>query len=271
MTFSDLLRVTPGSTPELAAIDASATPGFEGDKDAARARLKELKQELAGFQEKLWAEQGQSLLIVLQALDAGGKDGLIRKVITAFNPQGTRVTGFGVPTEEELRHDYLWRIHAATPGKGRIGVFNRSHYEDVLVVRVLELVPESVWQERYDQINAFESILAANRTRIVKLYLHISRDEQRERFQKRLDNPEKHWKWSSGDLETRARWDDFQAAYTDALARCSTDHAPWFVVPADRKWYRDLAVAEIVAETARDMDPQWPEAEEDLSGIVIPE
>ena len=271
MTFSDLLRVAPGSTPDLAAIDAAATPGFDGDKDAARARLKELKGELAGFQEKLWAEGGQSLLVVLQALDAGGKDGLIRKVVTAFNPQGTRVTGFGVPTEEELRHDYLWRVHAATPGKGRIGVFNRSHYEDVLVVRVLELVPRAVWEERYDQINAFESILAANGTRIVKFYLHISRDEQRERFQKRLDNPEKHWKWSSGDLDTRARWDDFRAAYTDALARCSTDDAPWYVIPADRKWYRDLAVAEILAETARDMDPQWPEAEEDLSGIVIPE
>ena len=271
MTFADLLLVAPGSTPDLAAIDAAATPGFEGDKDAARARLKDLKQELAEFQEKLWAEGGQSLLIVLQALDAGGKDGLIRKVVTAFNPQGTRVTGFGVPTEEELRHDFLWRIHAATPGKGRIGVFNRSHYEDVLVVRVNELAPESVWSARYDQINAFESILAANRTRIVKLYLHISRDEQRERFQKRLDNPAKHWKWSSGDLETRARWDDYRAAYTDALARCSTDHAPWFVIPADRKWYRDLAVAEILAETARDMDPQWPEAEGDLSGIVIPE
>ena len=271
MTFTDLLRVAPGSTPDLAGTDAAATPGFEGDKDAARARLKELKDELAEFQERLWAEQGQSLLIVLQALDAGGKDGLIRKVVTAFNPQGTRVTGFGVPTEEELRHDFLWRVHSATPGKGRIGVFNRSHYEDVLVVRVLNLVPEKVWQERYDQINEFESILAANGTRIVKFYLHVSRDEQRERFQKRLDNPEKHWKWSSGDLETRARWDDFRAAYTDALARCSTDHAPWFVIPADRKWYRDLAVAEILAETARDMDPQWPVVDEDLSGIVIPE
>ena len=271
MTFADLLLVAPGSTPDLAAIDAAATPGFEGDKDAARARLKDLKQELAQFQEKLWAEGGQSLLIVLQALDAGGKDGLIRKVVTAFNPQGTRVTGFGVPTEEERRHDFLWRIHAATPGKGRIGVLNRSHYEDVLVVRVNALAAESVWSARYDQINAFESILAANRTRIVKLYLHISRDEQRERFQKRLDNPAKHWKWSSGDLETRARWDDSRAAYTDALARCSTGHAPWFVIPADRKWYRDLAVAEILAETARDMDPQWPEAEEDLSGIVIPD
>ena len=271
MSFTDLLRVPPDTRPDLAAIDPGGTPGFDGDKDAARERLKELRDELADFQERLWAEAKQSLLIVLQALDAGGKDGLIRKVVTAFNPQGTRVAAFGVPTEEELRHDYLWRVHAATPGTGRIGVFNRSHYEDVLVVRVNELVPESVWSERYDQINAFEAHLAANATRIVKLYLHISRDEQRRRFQKRLDNPEKHWKWSFGDLETRAKWDAFQAAYTEALDRCSTDDAPWFVVPADNKWYRDLAAAEILAETARSMDPRWPEPEEDLSGIVIPE
>ena len=271
MTFTELLRVGPGTTPDLAAIDPRGTPGFDGDKAGAGARLKKLRDELGEFQERLWAEQAQSLLIVLQALDAGGKDGLIRKVITAFNPQGTRVSGFGVPTEEELRHDFLWRVHAATPGKGRIGVFNRSHYEDVLVVRVKELVPEPVWQDRYERINAFEAHLAANATRIVKLYLHISRDEQRARFQKRLDNPEKHWKWSSGDLETREQWPAYQYAYTDALARCSTEVAPWFVVPADRKWYRDLAVAEILAETARAMDPRWPEPEEDVSRVVIPD
>jgi PPK2 family polyphosphate:nucleotide phosphotransferase len=269
--FSDLLRVAPGSTPAIAAVDAGATPGFDGDKTAARDRLKALRSELAAFQERLWAEQRQSLLVVLQALDAGGKDGLIRKVVTAFNPQGTRVTGFGVPSAEELRHDYLWRVHAATPGRGRIGVFNRSHYEDVLVVRVNELVPEAVWSRRYDQINAFEAHLAANGTRIVKFYLHISRDEQRQRFEKRLANPEKNWKWSSGDLDTRAKWGDFIAAYVDALARCSTEAAPWFVVPADHKWYRDLAVAEVLFETASEMDPQWPAAGEDLSGIVVPE
>ena len=270
-SFAELLRVAPGSTPDLAAIDPAGTPGFDGDKAAGRQRVKELRKGLAQFQERLWAEQRQSLLLVLQALDAGGKDGLIRKVITAFNPQGTRVTGFGVPTEEELRHDYLWRVHANTPGKGRIGVFNRSHYEDVLVVRVNELVPRDVWSQRYDQINAFEAHLAANATRIVKLYLHISRNEQRERFQKRLADPTKHWKWSSGDLDARAKWDEFQAAYTDALARCSTLAAPWFVIPADRKWYRDLAVAEILAETAAEMDPQWPEPDEDVAGIAIPE
>ena len=270
-SFADLLRVAPGTRPDLAEIDPGGTPGFDGDKDAARARLKELRDELGEFQERLWAERRQSLLIVLQALDAGGKDGLIRKVITAFNPQGTRVVGFEAPSALELRHDFLWRVHAATPGKGRIGVFNRSHYEDVLVVRVKELVPESVWRDRYDHINAFESQLAASSTRIVKLYLHISREEQRARFQKRLDDPAKHWKWDSGDLETRAKWSAFQAAYTDALERCSTEIAPWFVVPADHKWYRDLAVAEILAETARAMDPQWPEPEPGVSEIVIPD
>ena len=269
MSFADLLRVAPGTTPDLDAIDPDSTPGFEGGKGEAHERLKTLRGELADFQERLWAESQQSLLIVLQAVDAGGKDGLIRKVVSAFNPQGTRVTGFGVPTEEELRHDYLWRIHAATPGKGRIGAFNRSHYEDVLVVRVNELVPPEVWEPRYDQINAFEAHLAATGTRIVKFYLHISRDEQRRRFEKRLRKADKHWKWSSGDLETRKKWDEFQAAYTDALGRCSTDAAPWFVIPADRKWYRDLAAAEILAEVAREMNPQWPKPDEDLSAIVI--
>lgn len=271
LVIPDLLRVAPGSRPRLAKIDPASTPGFEGDKVVAEDRLKELREELAAFQERLWAEAGQSMLVVLQALDAGGKDGLIRKVISAFNPQGTRVTGFGVPTDEELRHDYLWRVHAATPGKGRIGVFNRSHYEDVLVVRVNELVPKSVWKHRYDQINGFEATLAANDTRIVKLYLHISREEQRERFVKRLSDPEKQWKWSSADLTAREKWKDYRAAYTDALARCSTDLAPWFIVPADHKWYRDLAAAEILVAAARQMNPKWPKPEEDLSKVVIPE
>ncbi len=271
MSIADLLKIAPGSTPDLSSFDPGGTPGFDGDKEASLPRLHELRDVLTGFQERLWAEQRQSLLIVLQALDAGGKDGLIRKVVTAFNPQGTRVTGFGVPTEEELRHDYLWRVHAATPGHGRIGVFNRSHYEDVLVVRVNELVPEDVWRPRYEQINAFEAHLAANGTTIVKLFLHISREEQRERFLARIGDPEKQWKWSSRDLEARARWDDFQAAYAEVLARCSTEVAPWYVIPADRKWYRDLAAAEILVEAAARMDPQWPPGEEGLENLVIPE
>jgi PPK2 family polyphosphate:nucleotide phosphotransferase len=265
------LRVAPGAAVDLVRIDPRATPGFDGDKEAAAAELKTLRDELEEFQLRLWAEGERSLLIILQAMDAGGKDGTIRKVFTAFNPQGTSVTGFGVPTEEELAHDFLWRIHQHTPGKGRIGIFNRSHYEDVLVVRVAELAPESVWSRRYDQINAWEALLAAGGTRIIKLFLHISRDEQRERFQKRLGDPAKQWKFSMGDLKVREAWDAYQAAYTDALTRCSTVEAPWFVVPADRKWYRDLAVARIVAATAREMDPQYPRPEDDLSGVVIPE
>jgi PPK2 family polyphosphate:nucleotide phosphotransferase len=264
-----LLRVAPGSTVDLAAIDPGGTPGFDGRKQAGRARLKELRGELRDFQRRLWAEKERSLLIVLQALDAGGKDGAIRKVFTAFNPQGTLVSGFGVPTDVELAHDFLWRIHARTPAKGQIGIFNRSHYEDVLIVRVRGLVPEPVWQARYDQINDFEARLAASGTVILKFFLHISRDEQRARFEKRLDNPDKRWKFRTGDLEVRKRWDAYRAAYEDVLARCSTPEAPWFVVPADHKWYRDLALAEIVAETGRRLDPQYPAPEEDLSGVTI--
>lgn len=264
-------RIRPRSKLDLAAIDPRSKAGAPGDKVATKAGSQELRAELRELQAKLWAESRQSLLIVLQAMDAGGKDGTIRSVFDGINPQGCRAENFKVPSEEELAHDFLWRVHDKAPRKGEIVIFNRSHYEDVLVVRVNELVPEPVWRKRYDHINAFEAHLAANNTAIVKLFLHISRDEQRLRFQKRLDNPEKHWKWSSGDLETRAKWADYRAAYTDALARCSTADAPWFVIPADKKWYRDLAVAEILAETARAMDPQWPEPEEEVSGIVIPE
>jgi PPK2 family polyphosphate:nucleotide phosphotransferase len=271
MTFSDLLRVEPGSTPDLAATDASATPAFDGDKDAARARLKELKQELAEFQERLWAEQGQSLLIVLQALDAGGKDGTIRKVFSGVNPQGCRVWSFKQPSAEELAHDFLWRIHHRAPPRGTITVFNRSHYEDVLVVRVRALAPPEVWQPRYEQINDFERILAANGTRILKFYLHISKAEQKERFQARLDDPTKRWKFAVGDLAERERWGDYLAAYTDALRRCSTADAPWYVVPADQKWYRNLVIARTVVAALEDMDPQYPEPEEGLDQVVIPD
>ncbi|HEX6474312.1 MAG TPA: polyphosphate kinase 2 family protein [Candidatus Limnocylindria bacterium] len=268
--FAAKRRVEPGSKVDLDAIDPDGTPGFEGDREAAEDELKELRDELTEFQERLWAEKGQSLLIVLQALDCGGKDGTIRKVFTAFNPQGTRVTGFGVPTEEELAHDFLWRVHPNTPGRGRIGIFNRSHYEDVLVVRVNELAPKSVWSGRYELINAFEESLAAARTTILKFMLHISRDEQRERFEARLADRAKRWKFRLADLDARAKWADYMTAYTDVLERCSTKHAPWFVIPADHKWYRDLAVARIVTDAARRMNPDYPEPEEDLSAVTIP-
>ena len=269
-TFSDLLRVRPGEAPDLSALDPSSTPGFEGDKQAAEDELGILRGELFEFQSRLWAERKHALLIVLQALDGGGKDGTIRKVFSAFNLQGARVTGFGVPTEEELAHDFLWRIHPHVPGKGRVSIFNRSHYEDVLVVRVAKLAPESVWSGRYDQINDFERTLAASGTAILKFMLHISRDEQRKRLQERIDEPDRQWKFSMGDLDVRAAWDDYMVAYADALGRCSTDDAPWFAIPADRKWYRNLAIARIVAEAARKMDPQYPKPEEDLSGVVVP-
>jgi len=269
--FADLLRVEPSRGIDLRSIDPDRTPGFDGDREAARAELAALHAELFDFQARLWAERKRALLIVLQALDGGGKDGVIRNVFTAFNPQGTRVTGFGVPTEEELGHDFLWRIHQHAPGKGRIGIFNRSHYEDVLVVRVAGLAPESVWSGRYELINDFEGNLTAAGTTILKFMLHISRDEQRKRFQKRLEDPEKRWKFRLADLEARAHWDDYMDAYTDALTRCSTEQAPWFVVPADHKWYRDLAVARIVTDAAQRLDPQYPAPKEDLSGVVIPE
>jgi PPK2 family polyphosphate:nucleotide phosphotransferase len=269
--FADILRVRPRARATLASIDPDGTPGYDGDRDAADAELKALHEELFDFQERLWAERKQALLIVLQALDGGGKDGVIRNVFTAFNPQGTRVTGFGVPTEEELAHDFLWRVHPNAPGKGRIGIFNRSHYEDVLVVRVAGLAPKSVWSERYELINDFERTLAHGGTTILKFMLHISRDEQRKRFQKRLDNPDKRWKFRLADLEARTQWDEYMGAYADALSRCATSHAPWFVIPANHKWYRDLAVARIVTDAARRMNPRYPEPKEDLSGVVIPD
>jgi PPK2 family polyphosphate:nucleotide phosphotransferase len=201
-------------------------------------------------------------------MDTGGKDGTIRKVFGGVNPQGVRVWGFGVPTEWEMAHDYLWRIHEHTPGNGGIVIFNRSHYEDVLVVRVKGLVPEERWRRRYDHIVAFERLLADEGTTVVKFYLHISKEEQRQRLEARLQEPDKRWKFNPGDLEDRKLWDDFQEAYEEAITRTSTEHAPWYVIPADRKWYRDLAVASVLIETLERMDPRFP-PEPDLDGVVI--
>ena len=199
---------------------------------------------------------------MLQARDTGGKDGTIRQVFGAFSPQGVRVTSFARPTEVELAHDFLWRVHKETPPRGVVGVFNRSHYEDVLAVRVRKLVPEDVWRKRYQQIVDFERMLTENGTTIVKLFLHISRDEQAERLRARLDDPEKNWKFEEGDIDDRARWDDYTAAYEEAITRCSTPWAPWYVVPADKKKARNYLVAEIVADTLERMDPQYPRADE---------
>jgi PPK2 family polyphosphate:nucleotide phosphotransferase len=265
----DRLRVPPKKSPHLHKIDPADTDGAPGGKEETIAASAELNEQLAELQERLWAENRRSLLVVLQALDAGGKDGAIRKVFSGVNPQGCRVTSFKAPSEEELAHDFLWRIHKATPRKGEIGIFNRSHYEDVLIVRVHDLVPKAVWSKRYAMINAFEANLAASGTTIVKFFLHISKEEQADRFRKRIENPEKNWKFRSEDLAEREHWDDYQKAFEDALTKTSTDVAPWYVIPADKKWYRDWALLSVLVATLRSMDPQYPEPEEDLSGIVV--
>jgi PPK2 family polyphosphate:nucleotide phosphotransferase len=261
------LRVEPGRRVDLRRIDTADTLGHE--RDRAKDRLKGDLGKLEDVQGRIWASKERSVLIVLQGIDTAGKDGTIRKVLSAFNIQGCSVTAFKAPTEIELAHDFLWRVHPHAPAKGEISVFNRSHYEDVLVVRVHKLVPPKVWKPRYDQINSFEETLAAAGTRIVKFFLTISRDEQRKRFQARLDDPTKRWKFRLGDLEERKLWDDYRKAYEEMLHRCSTAAAPWYVIPADRKWFRDLAVAEILLHELESLRPRWPEPPEDLDGVEI--
>jgi len=263
----DALRVRPGERIDLSKVDPSATHGHT--KEAANDELAAGLERLTHLQDRLWAEGRRKVLVVLQGIDAAGKDGTMRHVMGAFNPQGCPVTSFKVPSAEELARDFLWRIHRRVPGNGEIGVFNRSHYEDVLVVRVHDLVPEDVWSRRYDHINAFERHLADSGTTILKFFLYIDKDEQRERFQARLDDPEKRWKFRLGDLEERKRWDDYIAAYQDVLERCSTDDAPWYVIPSNRKWFRNLAVADILGDTLEAMDPRYPEPEENLDGVVV--
>jgi len=266
--MNELHRVEPGQGVELADMPTEGKAFYDGGKAAAKAEFDLLREELAEFQHRLYSEGKQKLLIVFQAMDAGGKDGAIRAVLEGVNPQGVQVTSFKSPTKEELDRDFLWRIHKAVPGKGMIGVFNRSHYEDVLIVRVDNIVPETVWRPRYTFINQFEKLLHDTGTTILKFYLHISKEEQKKRFQERLDDPAKNWKFSHEDLEKRKQWGDYQAAYQEMLAQCSTAEAPWYVIPADQNWYRNLAVARIMVETLRGMDPQYPQAE-DLRGVVV--
>lgn len=248
-------------------------PDYCGDYDKKSAREAEatLEERLANLQERLYAESQQALLVILQAMDAGGKDGTIKRVFDSVNPQGVRVTSFKAPTSDELARDFLWRIHREVPPKGYIGIFNRSHYEDVLVVRVNKLVPESVWRKRYDMINEFERLLAESGTRILKFFLHISKDEQKRRLQERIDDPSKHWKFSLGDLPVRERWNDYMAAYEDAITLCNTPYAPWHIVPANRKWYRNLVVTQVIVETLEAMNPQYPPAPPGLHQVVIPD
>ena len=243
---------------KLADVDPGSTADAPGDKDETIDAFEKLRDEIDDWQQRLYAEREQALLVVIQAIDAGGKDGTIKKVFTGVNPQGVRVTSFKEPSEDELAHDFLWRVHKATPGKGEIGVFNRSHYEDVLIVRVHDIVPEKVWRARYGIIRDFERSLVAARTRVVKLFLHISEDEQKQRFEARQENPDKHWKYNPADEKERERWDDYQRAFEDAINETSTDDAPWYVIPANHKWYRNWLVATILVDTLREMNPQYP-------------
>jgi PPK2 family polyphosphate:nucleotide phosphotransferase len=267
--MSDLAKkflVTPGSTVKLASIDPSRTPGYK-DKDAAQDDLQKNLERLAVLQYLLYAENKRALLIVLQGVDAAGKDGTIRHVMTGLNPQSCRVTSFKVPAGEETRHDYLWRVHKAVPPYGEIGIFNRSHYEDVLIVRVHNIVPKSVWKLRYGQIDNFERMLTENGVHILKFFLYISKDEQKKRFEERLKDPEKNWKFSEADLKERTYWDQYMEAFEEAIGRCSTEQAPWYIIPSNKKWFRNLAVATIVRDCLENMKMKYPKPNMDLSHI----
>ncbi|MEV4539915.1 PPK2 family polyphosphate kinase [Asanoa sp. NPDC049518] len=276
-----LLRVrseSPDVPIDLGAIDPKSTPGLPGRKVTgreprawARAEVERIGGELAAQQEMLFAQAtveprlGRSVLLVLQAMDCGGKDGAVKRVAGAMNPLGLHIKAFGPPTPDERQHDFLWRIRKSLPPVGYVGVFNRSHYEDVLVVRVNGLAPESVWRPRYKKINDFERKLTDAGTTVVKVMLHISREEQRERLLQRLVDPTKQWKFNPDDLDSRARWDDYQAAYAEALARCDSDSAPWYVLPADRKWYRDWALSHLLRQTFAELDLSYPQPDYDLA------
>ena len=266
---SDRFLIAPGTKVRLDAIDPSSAAGTPGDRLETKAAQADIDVRLFALHDRLWAARRHAVLLVLQAMDTGGKDGTIKRVLRGLNPQGVRVVSFKTPTEVELAHDFLWRVHAQVPQHGELGVFNRSHYEDVLIVRVHDLVTEAVWKHRYEQINAFESMLAASGTTIVKVFLHISKDEQARRLQARIDDPAKRWKFNRDDLAEREHWDDYQRAYEDAIAQTSTKAAPWYIVPADRKWYRDWAVTHILLDAFERVDPQYPPATDDVAGLVI--
>jgi PPK2 family polyphosphate:nucleotide phosphotransferase len=263
----DSYLVRPGRKLDLSELDPDDTHLVRGGKAEAKAQNTAMQKRLGELQELLYAGHQGKLLIVLQGMDTSGKDGTIRHVMAGFNPVGTRVVSFKKPSAEELDHDYLWRVHRQTPGKGKVVVFNRSHYEDVLIVRVHGLVPKSTWQKRYDQINAFEQMLHDEGAVILKFFLHISKEEQRARLQARIEDPTKRWKFQPGDLEERKLWKDYQRAYEDALSKTSTEWAPWYVVPANQKWYRNYVVGSTIVEALESLHMKYPEP--DLSGIVI--
>jgi PPK2 family polyphosphate:nucleotide phosphotransferase len=261
------LRVVPGIRFRMRDADAARSFGWE--REAAELATAENLRRLGELQYKMYADGRHAMLVVLQAIDGGGKDSTIRRVFSAFNPQGCTVTAFKAPTSTELSRDFLWRVHAAVPPKGSVAVFNRSHYEDVLVVRVDGLAPQAVWSARYDRINEFERLLADSGTRVVKVFLQISRDEQKLRFQQRLDERAKQWKFDPDDLRKREQWAEYRAAFEAALSRCSTAWAPWYAVPADRKWFRDLAVSQILLQEFEQLPLRWPTPAYDPRSIQI--
>ncbi len=261
-------QLAPGTATTLTDKDAGDTTGVK-NREEAEELLDVNRKKLGELQYRLWAEKKRSVLVVLQGMDTSGKDGVIRHVMTGMNPSGCRVTSFKKPSEEETERDFLWRIHKAVPARGEVGVFNRSHYEDVLVVRVHELVPEKTWRARFEQINDFERMLAGAGTTIVKCFLHISKAEQRERLIDRLEDAEKNWKFNEGDIEERRRWKQYTRAYHDVLAKCGTTHAPWHVIPADKKWFRNWAVSEVLVRTLEEMDPHPPKGSLKVSKFFI--
>jgi PPK2 family polyphosphate:nucleotide phosphotransferase len=260
--------VEPGKKLKLSKLPTDDKGDFKDRDDAAPGTEKNLAK-LDALQEVLYAESKRSILIVLQAMDAGGKDGAIRHIFSGVNPQGCSVTSFKSPSTLERAHDFLWRVHDACPARGMIGIFNRSHYEDVLIVRVHNLVPKDVWSKRYDHINNFEKMLADEGTTILKFFLHISKDEQKQRFQARLDDKDKCWKFNVGDLAERKKWDDYMEAFEEALEKTSTKHAPWYVVPSDRKWFRNWVISDTIARTMKAMDLKFPKPEEGLDKVKV--
>jgi len=266
--FVDAMRIEPGAAPKLSGRDPGARPhGLK--KSEGLDRLAELTRRLEVLHDRLWAEATRAVLLVLQGIDASGKDGTIKHVLTGVNPQGVRIASFKAPSATELAHDYLWRVHAVCPQRGELGIFNRSHYEDVIAVRVRKLAPKDVWSKRYTHIREFERLLVDEGTHLVKICLHVSKEEQGRRLQERLDTPEKRWKFRLGDLDDRKLWDEFTAAYEDAIRETSTEWAPWHVVPADHNWVRNLSVAEILVDAFERLDPQFPPADPRLDGVKV--
>jgi PPK2 family polyphosphate:nucleotide phosphotransferase len=266
MDYRKELIVEPGRKVRLKDIDPAYRGKHEG-REQAQPEIENYLQRMEKFQGLLYAERKHALLIVLQGIDAAGKDGVCWHVVKGMNPQGCSVTGFKQPSSEELAHDFLWRVHQRTPALGHVGVFNRSHYEDVLVVRVHKLVPKEIWQQRYDLINEFEQMLVLANTTVIKFFLYISKDEQLERFKQRLDDPARHWKISDSDYKERELWDDYTLAYEDMLSKCSTKHAPWYVIPSNHKWFRNLAVSQIICATFEEMDMKMPAPSVDIAAI----